>query len=70
MYKISEIAQILHPNRTFITDPNSFVQHLFYDSRKIVQADNGIFFALQKNRDGHRYIREAYDKGEIGRAHV
>jgi len=63
MYKISEIAQILHPNRTFITDPNSFVQHLFYDSRKIVQADNGIFFALQKNRDGHRYIREAYDKG-------
>jgi alanine racemase len=21
------------------------------------------FFALQKNRDGHRYIREAYEKG-------
>jgi len=63
MYKISEIVQILHPNRTFITDPNSLVQHLFYDSRKIVQADNGVFFALQKSRDGHHYIKEAYDKG-------
>jgi len=63
MYKISEIVQILHPSRTFITDLNSLVQQLFYDSRKIVQADNGIFFALQKNRDGHRYIKEAYDKG-------
>ncbi|WP_293885593.1 bifunctional UDP-N-acetylmuramoyl-tripeptide:D-alanyl-D-alanine ligase/alanine racemase [Sphingobacterium sp. UBA1498] len=63
MYKISEIVQIFHPNRTFITDPNSFVQHLFYDSRKIVQADNGIFFALQKNRDGHHYLKEAYARG-------
>ncbi|WP_293887361.1 MULTISPECIES: bifunctional UDP-N-acetylmuramoyl-tripeptide:D-alanyl-D-alanine ligase/alanine racemase [unclassified Sphingobacterium] len=63
MYKISEIVQIFHPNRTFVTDPNSFVQHLFYDSRKIVQADNGIFFALQKNRDGHHYLKEAYAKG-------
>lgn len=63
MYKISEIVQILHPNRTFITDSNSLIYHLFYDSRKIVQADHGVFFALQKNRDGHRYIKEAYDKG-------
>ncbi len=63
MYKISEIVQIFHPNRTFITDPNSFVQHLFYDSRKIVQADHGIFFALKKNRDGHHYLKEAYAKG-------
>ena len=63
MYKISEIVQILHPNRSFITDPDSLIQHLFYDSRKIVQADNGVFFALQMSRDGHRYIEEAYNKG-------
>ncbi len=63
MYKISEVVQVLHPNRAFIIDPSSLVQHIFYDSRKIVQADLGVFFALQKNRDGHGYVREDYDKG-------
>ena len=47
------------------------VEWLLTDSRSLCFPENTLFFALRTERgDGHRYVRELYERGEIGRAHV
>ncbi len=42
----------------------SFIEHLVVDSRKIVFPQTSLFFALRgPRRDGHPFIKEAYEKG-------
>ena len=46
---------------TSLTDA---IEHLVVDSRKIIFPKTSLFFALHgTRRDGHEYIKEAYDKG-------
>lgn len=43
---------------------NIEIQHLLYDSRRLNFIDNTLFFAFKTtNNDGHKYIKELYNKG-------
>jgi len=44
--------------------PAGIIQRIAYDTRKITDANETVFFALEgTHRDGHTYIAEAYQKG-------
>jgi len=44
--------------------PAGIIQRIAYDTRKITEPNETIFFALEGSyRDGHTYITEAYKKG-------
>lgn len=49
----------------FINDENSQIETLLTDSRNYFNPENTLFFAIRTKggNDGHRYIRELYDKG-------
>lgn len=63
MYSIDSIGQILRPKQALITNKDSVITHLVYDSRKVADAKGSLFFALKAVRDGHRFIADAYQKG-------
>ncbi len=43
--------------------PDIVIDSVAYDTRRIVSGTNTIFFALQGGlRDGHTFIKEAYEK--------
>lgn len=43
---------------------NDTIDSLVYDSRRILQAQAALFFALRTgHNDGHRYLQDAYKKG-------
>ncbi len=39
------------------------ITHVYYDTRRILKGENGLFVALQGRHDGHDYIEEAFRKG-------
>lgn len=61
-YNVEELTGILHA-RTFIRDKGSVIRTLLTDSRKLNDAENGLFFALRARRDGHSFISEVYKQG-------
>lgn len=63
MYTISDISEIVVPQRSIIVHHKSIIQNLIYDTRKVVNAETGLFFALINRRDGHEFIMDAYSKG-------
>ncbi|UIR56912.1 bifunctional UDP-N-acetylmuramoyl-tripeptide:D-alanyl-D-alanine ligase/alanine racemase [Sphingobacterium sp. SRCM116780] len=63
MYTIADISGILVPTRSIVIAADAIIQSLIYDTRKIVNAETGLFFALINRRDGHQYIKDAYLKG-------
>lgn len=63
MYTISDISEIVVPQRSIIVHHKSIIQNLIYDTRKIINAETGLFFALINRRDGHEFIMDAYSKG-------
>lgn len=61
-YNTSQIATIIKAVGKIHTDNNLSV--LLTDSRSLTFPEESIFFALVTERnDGHRYIKELYDKG-------
>ena len=42
---------------------NDTITHIATDSRTIVQPRQALFIALKKAGNGHRYLKECYDKG-------
>lgn len=64
MVKVIQIAEWLEADTTHISNPNANIQHLCIDTRKILQPESSIFFALYGNiHNGHLFIQEALDKG-------
>ncbi|MBB2149120.1 bifunctional UDP-N-acetylmuramoyl-tripeptide:D-alanyl-D-alanine ligase/alanine racemase [Pedobacter gandavensis] len=61
-YTIDHFAEILHA-KTFIPQPNLIISRLVIDSRTVIDPESSLFFALQGKRDGHQYIKEAYENG-------
>lgn len=61
-YTVSQIANMLHlPQPQYPTMP---VETLLTDSRSLTYPEGTLFFALRTRRnDGHRYLRELYDRG-------
>jgi alanine racemase len=40
------------------------IEHLLIDSRKVISPESSLFFAIQTERnDGHKYLKDVYDKG-------
>jgi len=63
-YSISKIHQIiggeLHTDKT----EQSIIKELLIDSRKLINAEKSLFFALiSKRNDGHKYIKSLYKRG-------
>ncbi len=62
-YTIHHIATILQAKAT-LAEPQSVIEHLITDSRRIVFPATSLFFALHtKRRDGHDFIPEVYNRG-------
>lgn len=80
LYTIRQVSEMIQTVGVSFDDETATIGTLLYDSRRVVDAANGLFFALVDRRDGHRYIGNAYAAGvrnyvvsdswsEIGRFH-
>mgnify|MGYP003289604483 CR=1 FL=1 len=62
-YTIEKIASIIEGDIANINN-NILIKELLFDSRLLVSPENTLFFAIRSQRnDGHKYIKELYDKG-------
>ena len=62
--KISDISTVVKPVDVHIAVPEGEVQHLLTDSRRLVEPQGTVFFAIVTRRNsGVRYIKELYEKG-------
>jgi alanine racemase len=63
MLQFSQLAQIVSDS-TVVLDKDLPVQHLLFDSRKVIVSDSSVFFALKSSRrNGHEFIAALYAKG-------
>ena len=63
-YTINKIAVIINGRLTEGGSSGAIIDYLLTDSRKAVQADSSIFFALPGlRRNGHSFIPELYARG-------
>lgn len=63
MYSIDSIGQILSAEHIVLVNKDSVITDLVYDSRKVAHAAGSLFFALKALRDGHQFVKDAYEKG-------
>jgi len=63
-YSISEINRIVKGELLQCAAENMLVNELLIDSRRLIEPDGILFFALtSKRNDGHKYIEDVYNKG-------
>lgn len=60
-YAISEIRGIINASGSIVHEYT--VNTLLTDSRRIINAAEGLFFALSGRRNGHQFVAEAYAAG-------
>ncbi len=61
-YHISKIAELIKASKSdFYHD--DLINYIITDSRKIIDAEKSLFFALKGRRDGHLFIHELLQKG-------
>lgn len=63
MYTIKFICEELNIRPLISNDLSSKISELVYDSRKVNNPDESLFFALKATRDGHDFIPDAFKKG-------
>ena len=64
MFKVSEIVEITRGELIRKSNSNPEITDILVDSRRLINPDKCAFFALQgRNKSGHDYINELYDKG-------
>ena len=62
--KIKDISAIVKPCDARVAMPEGDVKHLLTDSRRLVEPQGTVFFAITTSRNsGVKYIGELYDKG-------
>lgn len=64
-YSIAHWADFCGLHSPIPLPENVLFEHLFIDTREIVDGSNGVFFCLQGRRDGHDFIQDAIDKGVL-----
>ncbi|HTX88359.1 MAG TPA: hypothetical protein VMC08_05165, partial [Bacteroidales bacterium] len=63
-YTADSIAEITGGKLLSPSPEGTSIKELLIDSRRLVQPEATLFIALVSGRnDGHRYIRELYEKG-------
>lgn len=61
-YSITEVKQILLAEGTLVnTEMN--IRTIAYDSRKLTDLKNSLFFAIKGRADGHDFIEDVYEQG-------
>lgn len=63
MYKITQLLGNITYLEALLSADDATIIDLVYDTRKVYNGGNALFFALINQRDGHDYIEEAYAKG-------
>jgi len=61
IYTVSKVVQVLNADAVFV-DSEAIIQYLVIDSRSILVPENSLFFALKSHRDGHEFLKDAYQK--------
>src|SRR5690554_1947355 len=61
-YTLAKIAEILSGIWSS-TDESVFIKDLIFDSRKISNPAQSLFFALKGQKDGHHFIQDAFESG-------
>lgn len=63
-YNINRIAEIMQARILQQAAASGYVEHLLIDSRRVIHPSAALFFAITTaRRDGHDFIKEAYNKG-------
>lgn len=63
-YRAQQLAQVMDAELTGQVDAPVDIKDILIDSRRLISAENCLFFALvTKQNDGHKYIEELYKKG-------
>ncbi|MBO7074586.1 MAG: bifunctional UDP-N-acetylmuramoyl-tripeptide:D-alanyl-D-alanine ligase/alanine racemase [Bacteroidales bacterium] len=63
-YTIKRIASIIGGEVVGNQSDTMVVEDILFDSRLLIDAENTLFFALNSGRnDGHKYIKDLYEKG-------
>jgi Alr-MurF fusion protein len=63
-YRINRIAEIIEAVYLQQSNASCNIEHLLIDSRRVIHPPAALFFALiTSRRDGHDFIKEAYNKG-------
>ncbi|MGH2624298.1 MAG: bifunctional UDP-N-acetylmuramoyl-tripeptide:D-alanyl-D-alanine ligase/alanine racemase, partial [Sphingobacterium sp.] len=63
MYTFDFICHILEVRPISFENLNQNINELVFDSRKINQPDQSLFFAIHGARDGHDFLPSAYNEG-------
>ena len=62
-YSIQTICSVVN-GQFIVQHSDDIIEHLVYDSRRILQPSSSLFFALKtEHNDGHKYLQSAYKKG-------
>jgi len=61
-FSIAKVAEILDA-KSFLPQPNVLITKLLTDSRTVIDAKSSLFFAVKAQRDGHQFIKNAYENG-------
>ncbi|RZK54537.1 MAG: bifunctional UDP-N-acetylmuramoyl-tripeptide:D-alanyl-D-alanine ligase/alanine racemase, partial [Pedobacter sp.] len=61
-YSISHISEILDAKAVLAT-PETVIRKLLTDSRTVIDPEGSLFFAVNAQRDGHLFIKDAYENG-------
>ena len=62
--QLSEIIRYIEPQETILGTPDAQITELAIDSRKVVEPDRTLFFAIETEKnDGHLYIPSLYEMG-------
>ena len=62
LYSIEHIAQILKA-KALLPSPETIIRKLLTDSRTVIDPEGSLFFAVKAKRDGHQFIKDAYQNG-------
>ena len=63
-YTINQIASVINGQIIGNQSDTIIVKSILFDSRLLIDAEDTLFFALYSARnDGHKYIKELYEKG-------
>ncbi|WP_316765519.1 bifunctional UDP-N-acetylmuramoyl-tripeptide:D-alanyl-D-alanine ligase/alanine racemase [Pedobacter frigiditerrae] len=61
-YSISHISEILKA-KAVLSKPETVIRKLLTDSRTVIDPEGSLFFAVNAQRDGHQFIKDAYENG-------
>lgn len=63
-YKVSQIAKIVNGRLVSRHNDDHIISDILIDSRRLISPSQALFFAIKSRKnDGHKYIRELYEKG-------